>query len=242
MPIYAATSSEAGFMINSIQLIDLNPLDGITPSISFKGTYNYSSTYVFDQMLGAQKEYELDDLVTNQNHSQYLSVSATASLTMQNSFIQSMYVEGTGNYEISHRAAGLFTLSANTVLVLSLNFYGSAIVNDAVPNYYSVNYLKGEFSISGPLGPNSVGYQTSSINDSAFGGLGYAGYQNQFNHTLGLSFINMNNQSINGLFGATLFTYGHGEGNASAVPEVQENMMLMAGLALLGFLVRRRQR
>ncbi|WP_229261901.1 FxDxF family PEP-CTERM protein [Duganella guangzhouensis] len=259
----ASASSSVSATLGNLHytLIDLDPNDGITPSIVF-GNVGYTdrssqtSTYAYDDANGVHSKFNravapsITSSVT-QSSPQY-SMSASASGTsMLNSGVLSAYLQTSGDNKVSFDYDSTadfgvlqFTLSAHT----AITFYADASVSAASSGLPSGGYRNsalGIATLSGSFGGN--GTALSFFNEDARASLdqivGSAGADlpvtDAKNQTLEFTYNNLLDIGIRGYVTSSVGTYATLA--VLAVPEPETYAMLLAGLGLIGAIARRRK-
>lgn len=260
-PAFAASSASASIGPLSFQLIDLNPLDGVTPWITFASTGYDNFIYVQAQRsdltlsdyseLGGASPWATASLTASAGAAQAAASIAGTGVAHGSTLLASGSIgdfqAAAGNYALFNTAArapyytsNAFTLSANTLLVISgtANVTASAVgflgfgANSAAANV--------ELTVSG-AGGGGGGYQIAadfiSVSDSTY--LGNESFNLATGRTLAVSFLNLTNGSLNG--DLQLSVSAGGVSHANPVPEPETYALMLAGLALIGKLVRRRR-
>lgn len=234
-------SSSASVSNVHYQLIDLNPNDGIAASISFAGSFNQSSSEVYDISKG-QKQ---DSQTTTDLSSVYANVvlgdgqaaagiSTPASGGTFGNLYTKGYQSGTGSFSAYSGMNASFTLSANTVLVLFGTIGGHATSGSPwTPNNTATSWAV--FDVTGPTLPNGGGIQYASVNRNWSNEHGpQSSYEN-----FTLSYVNGQQQATTGFLSANMSSGARN--TAQPVPEPETWGMLLGGLALVGALARRRR-
>ena len=221
------------------QLIDLDGNDGITPEISFFGSYNSVQASV---LTGTYTDGYSASASRNASTSRAISVAlgdttTGAGASYGGGAFAAMNSNGVigevGNYSASQSFQTSFTLSPKTLLLVFGHLTGSATGGYS---YYQSSSSNGAISLTGALTPDGYGNQSSSINDSA-----YSYYGSQFDHSFALSFANGNAAALNGNFRAATGVSGQSNvGFSQPVPEPETWARMFMGLGLLAFENRRK--
>ena len=259
LPVMAASSASASLGPITVTLFDLDPFDAIAPSITFAGPGMGSDSYVntwaseaipsggSNSPLGGGAPWapvSTSDTAGGASASASISGPGMASLTSVSASGSAADVFGppTNNaqyYGVAHPMLGYssFALTAKTLLIISAPASIAAAASGPA-GYYS-HYASADvyLSLHGP-GASGGGSQ-SSVDQLAY--TNYA-YNSSFSHTdsrlLGASFVNLTTGPLSGY----LYNYSAVYGLTSApVPEPGTYAMLLAGLGLVGSMVRRRR-
>jgi hypothetical protein len=238
----AQVSSTANVRSTGYQLIDLDLNDGVSPWITFVNTSNAANAQI---SVGTYSDGFTSAASRNASSPRPIGVSvgdanAGAAASYSGGVFGSLASNGQtndqGSYSANQSFNTSFVLSPKTILV----YFGeiSGTVSSAVP-YYQNTQSSASASLNGSLLPGYGGQQSSSINNSLYN---YYGGSNQFNQSFTLSFVNGNAVELNGNFSANTSTYGSNSiAAARAVPEPETYAMMLAGLAGLGFVARRKK-
>lgn len=237
----AQVTARASIGDTSYQLIDLDASDGVAPEISFFNisntvqsritTGNYSDNYTATASRTASTTRSANVAVGDMNS------GAAASYSGGNfgSASSSGQVNEVGSFGASQSFTANFTLSPKTLLLFFGHLSGSA----AAGSYYDQStYSSASASLSGSLLPGGIGYQNSQISANA---ASYY-YNNSYDTSFTLSFVNGGSSDLGGSWNLATSTSGNNySGFAQPVPEPETYAMMLAGLTLLGAVVRRRQ-
>lgn len=267
-PALADASSSATFGNLVITLTDLDPNDGITPSLAF--TYNglsfvdtrtegWGDLYESNQYqhYGSQQQGSL----TGEMHTAWSA--ATASVTTANNVggfsalsaqgVAHSGLDGYGTY--SSFATGAtpvneFVLSANT----QVSFSVQTDLHAATSMGYNLDADMGEYALArvllnvgGTVGGNGVFDAQEKLVDAAFDVLDdntTTGVSNSWSGLLSVSFANTGSSDASGWLQTFVTTQGNSAlwDGVTPVPEPSTYMMMVGGLALLGWVGRRRRR
>jgi hypothetical protein len=262
-PAFAGSTSSATLGSFSWQLVDLNPLDNVAPSITFftggrdsaSASTRASQSNPFDQ--------QSQDILVDGSWAPVTSFSSTsqawATATVTNSDIGSAVLSASGaaatpfsayshdyaNYtgqvfiytkDGSHSS---FSLSANTLVTFSAvaTISGSAQAGGSPQGAHAL--ARAWFDA---YGPGSFGGGFQSSNDYAYQDVyDYGNSPQSFSEsrTLRLSFLNLTAGDMNGQMYAGVDVDGYSY--AVPVPEPESYALLLAGLGLLGFIAKRKK-
>jgi hypothetical protein len=267
-PAFATASSSAVFGNLVITLTDLNPTDGIAPSLTYitKGQAivvtegrSWGDTHDDNQYI----EYGHDqqgtvksDMLTDWSHSTATVVAARnvagfTSLSAQG--VANSGLDGYGGYyALANGAApalNLFTLSANTAVTFSV--MGSMHVMTSMG--YNLDADTGEYAYSDAvinvLGNVNGNFQVDSQERSLYAGFDVRddnttfGQSDSWSGQLSVSFYNYGQTDTTAEFQAFVKTEGQSGiwDGVTPVPEPETYAMLLGGLALVGGVARRRR-
>ena len=245
-----------------IQLFDLNPYDSVLPSIVFT---NADNSYISAYASNSQTANYINTAGTATSGTASITASnsgATAtSLQGAQSSISGQVSGGTGGTNASFYGYVIapyyssFTLSANTAVrfsTVATVTAGTTVGYSQIPYGYEsasssvslwANGYSGSSSQSGSDGISAYANYTPSWSyDPATGNYNvtYSGNQNSTTQTLFVGLANFSSSSMNGSVSAQTFVNGNSS-IAAAVPEPETYAMLLAGLGLMGAVVRRRR-
>jgi hypothetical protein len=243
--VSSATATITGF---SFVLYDLDPSDGIDPELTFTYEQSSSSAYVYSSAESA------DD--SDWQPGNFVPTSATALLAFGNasaatdasSATASGSVSGPGyggEGYFSANAYGVdngFTLTPWTGVKLTATSEGTASTgpsSGSSGNDYASAYGQLQTTI---YGDNGYEYHSSSRQAYAscgtWDGIACSGESNSFSGTFSVSYANFSDDAVAGYISAYASAYGR---STVPVPEPQTYLMLLAGLAGVSAVVRRRR-
>lgn len=238
----SATATITGF---SITLYDLDPGDGIAPELTFTYESSHSQTNVYS---ASEDSWDLDGqpgsfvptsamsmLAFGHAHAETDAGSATAM-----GHVSGPAYGGYGTfYAYAYGVANNFTLTPWTGMKLTLAFDGSASTGPG--DQYEYAYAYGELQTSIDA---ENGYENHYTQRQAYAGCGTwdgsacSGESNSFSGTFSLSFANFSDDEVSGYMYANAYASGQ---STVPVPEPRTYLMLLAGLAGVGAVVRRRR-
>lgn len=267
-PALAASAASATIAPLVMQLIDLDLSDGVAPSITFASP-SYGSSGVMASAL-QQYPYDIEERSHyNTGPWDVASVSVTVGVAQVSASITgagtatSTTFNATGTsgdfmspdyydyvtYSAWSSAPALFhfnsfTLSANTALLITAEATIAVSGTGGVapnPNYDYNDYARATTTLKISGGAPGGGQQISSSFLSYGAQAAYgAPFDSTATRTLGVSFINVANGTLDGtlIVQADVFGWTY----ATAVPEPASAALMFAGLAGVGFAVQRRRR
>jgi len=258
---FAASSSSATLGPLNVQLFDLNPLDGITPSITFASDAGQSSTYAYvyqpnPYAYDVQNNYgatlwgdvsssamtslawassSLSGAAATGHGATLTAAGATADFTSPSYYDSASYNAST----TSHTSGSPFTLSANTALVIS-----AAATATAAANGHNLSYADNA-SASASLylwgaGPSGAGSQSAYDSASVYRDSYLNGpWTATDSRTLGAAFVNLTSGDMSGYL--QLSVDADGNTYASPVPVPAAVWLMGSGLLGLAGIARRNQ-
>lgn len=256
----ATTSAVATISNMQIQLIDLDPNDGIAPSITYCGGAICGSSSFGGVYRGRASDVDKEQL----NYSKTLFGNSAASVTSGPASAQASVFSGPNGLSLtvsgtaigSGFAAGAFavdnfssfTLSNNTLLTITADASYSAALDGGRDTVYEEATVYFDFRLYGPdsdgIGccQNSEAGGFTGIYAELFydeeGNPQYVGSSMSGSGRMEISFGNVSGGDLGGSLWAGVRVTG--VSNALPVPEPSTNVLLVAGLGVVGFLTRRR--
>lgn len=244
---HAAASASASIGTVSITLIDLDPLDGIAPSLTFSGESSQSSGYVGDpyayDFMSASGFYTPTSALASSTTG-WSSGSTSANGATSSTMLYGSTASGVYNYSNSSGYSyGQFTVTPWTLVILTTSYDVEAMTTigtDGVNYESSQGGAQLEMNIAGQDGWE---YHLISRYVSAshmWDGIGYVPTSDAASGQMTLSVANVAETEVSGSFYA--YAYTSAGSSIAAVPEPGTYAMLLAGLAGIGTMVRRRRR
>lgn len=270
-PALAAATSSATLGQFTITLIDLDPNDGIAPSISFlpygaaggPGIYGQADSYSLSpesavfQTDTRKPGKSLSD--TAQTASSGASASMTGSIAgagvaaLSASGYALTSAEASGHYYATASAPAAetreFVLSANTMVSFSAlgnisasyTLGGTAAAQEGESALGVVMLGVGGFAADGESVLRDLQRRYVSLQFQIDGTVPAGPAADSWAGLLTASYSNLSNHAANGQFYAEVEAGGRSLASVAAVPEAETYTMLLGGLALLGAVVRRRR-
>jgi hypothetical protein len=244
---FAGSAAEVRFDVLTVTLVDLNPADGIVPTIGFAGGASRASAVLF-QPFGVYDE----DVGNGGSAWGDVDVSVTLSLGHVEASLTGAGVDGSGatvhvagqaaepggplgasvQYQAQvwapYQSAGAFVLSPWTSVTFSVQANLSAITQSSGTSH--------DYAVAGAyLFLNGTGDAATLECESLAGRQCSAGDVRQ----LSVSFANSAGTSVDGTFQAWAQAAGYSQ--AVGVPEPATPLLLLGGLGVLGSVARRRR-
>jgi hypothetical protein len=261
-PVFAASS--AGASLDNLTLTLFSLVPNVTPTITWSNSnYNSISVYAYDYgNANYQSSYQYGFGALNAAASTALSQasgsigSGLGNLPYTSVSSSGSTVGGAGNQQgyfgsSSNGASSSFTLSANTIAIFSATGATNAATTvgyNPLTGGNESGYSIAQLTASGSAGINGSQSMSDYLNSYAYSTATwdpvtstykYSGQQDNKSGLLSVSFVNTTGRSLTGSFQA--YTYAYGYSTISPVPEPETYAMLLAGLGMMGFMVRRRK-
>lgn len=227
----AAASANASIGALSVQVIDINPLDGITPTLSFSNGWTWShidSTSYWDN--------KSNDLATGSS-SAFSAANGSASSNANGNGVSASANIVSGTYALYYsnqwaETSMNFSLNGAAAVVFSTPFSVSAATTSAQYGYetgYSWAQMSGTAASGSGNNTNFSDYQYANA---------YSGYNSDSNQSGSLTggFVSTASSAT-----GSLYLYAGSEVSTQPVPEPSEYLMLLAGLGVVGYAVKRRK-
>ncbi|GGY03845.1 PEP-CTERM sorting domain-containing protein [Massilia dura] len=262
----ASATSAGGLGAVTITLVDLDPNDGITPSIRFATDADGIDG---GTVSGELRSWTADGESFREFRSQGTGpaslvaagrdtamASAGGSVTgLAGAGFSALAAQGQagsgatarGSYDVSAQSAWVgFTLSANTAVQFSASGWAQGSTStggDPATGWDEAGGALVALSAGGPDGGGSIVWdddeRIATASYTLDGAGNVHGDAQSWSGLLGVSFSNATGASADGIFTAEVRAFGHSA--VSAVPEPATGVMLLAGLGLVGAGVRRQR-
>ncbi|MEW9899159.1 PEP-CTERM sorting domain-containing protein [Chitinivorax sp. PXF-14] len=235
---HAATPLSASASIDwssfTVSIYDINPLDGETPSVNFSDASKWSGAYNFTNLSSvASSDYRS-------------SWTPTPALSAISSFANGYANAGNSDSSISSNA----NMTAPLADVWNINSYASKSANFTINGMaavvFSAHYslIAHDDNLADDNRANASVIFYSGLTESDGTQYGYsqtsAGITDgSKSGTLRLAFVNTDGTPMHGYFGAN--ATAQVGASVAPVPEPSEYLMMLSGLGLVGFAVRRRK-
>lgn len=238
----SATATVTGF---SITLYDLDPSDGIDPELTFTSEGSYSSAYVYSlsesdsDSSSAPGHWSPTSAMAMLGFGQAQASTDSTGATAMGSVSGPSY-GGQGSFSADGYGVNSgFMLTPWTGMKLTLSFDGTATTS--VGEYLESAGAYGQLQIGVSVeNGNETHYAYRNAYASCLWDGSICGPEsNSFSGTFSLSFANLSDQAADGWMYADAYAYGQ---STVPVPEPQTYLMLLAGLAGIGAVVRRRRK
>lgn len=261
----ASATSAGGLGAVTITLIDLDPNDGITPSIVFAPDTGGNSGGV---VAGELRSWTADDESFREFRSQGFGLASSVSAGRQTTMASAhgsisgltgagfsalgaqgqagSGPEARGSYDVTVQSAWAgFTLSANTAVQFSASGWAQGTTStggDPDTGWDEAGGALVGLSAAGFDSGGTLVWDDDQHIATASHTLDDAGNVHgdaqSWSGLLSVSFSNASNASADGIFTGEARAFGHSA--VSAVPEPASGLMLLGGLGLVGALARRR--
>lgn len=243
---HAAASASASIGTVSITLIDLDPLDGIAPSLTFFDGVSQSSGYVSDPYASdytSAAGFNTPTSALASSATGWASGSTSPNGATSSTMLYGATADGVYNNANGYGGSyGQFTLTPWTLVILTTSYDVEAMTTigtDGVNYESSTAGAHLEMNIAVDDGWEyhyTYRYASASY---MWDGMGYVPTSDAGSGQLTLSVANVADTEVSGNFYSNASTYAYSY--IAAVPEPSTYAMLLAGLAGIGAAVRRRR-
>lgn len=262
-PAFAASSASASFGPLNIQLIDLAPLDGQAPWLAFNDAAynNVVSANAYQPPVAEDRQSVLTGgswtpaaISASSGVAQAaaaisgpgtaIGISLSASGAVSNFYSPSPFDMARFDSRAASPSDGFyasdFTLSANTLLVVSTQASVAATGEFGGSAYGAYAQGSAALAVTGP-GAGGGGRQSAddSIAVSGYASSADTSFANSNSRELTLSFVNLTGSDMTGQLRMETSTFGYTYANP--VPEPETYALMLAGLAAISLLARRRR-
>ncbi len=261
----ASATSAGGFGIVTITLVDLDPADGVAPSIVFAadpGGFSGATVSGEVRSRGADGEGYREFKRIGLTRGAVVSASGGADLVSVGGSVAGQAGVGfsgittngtagnsadtwTSYYLTATTPWAAFTLSANTAVQFSVAGWAEATTTTGGNPDTGFDEAAGSVLYLGAAGAGAGGdlvwdeaERAASASYMLDDAGNVRGTHDAWNGSMTVSYSNLTGAAAEGGFGAQVKTFGHSA--VSPVPEPATNLMLLAGLAMLGAVARRR--
>jgi hypothetical protein len=243
-PAFAASSASATAGAVSITLFDLNPSDGLAPSLTFIG--ESSASYAFAGGMSLSDVAGGLDATTTVTLNAPL-VSVAGSTSPNGAFGQAAVAggDGSGNW-VGGDGQGVFSASievgAWTGVLIEMDYAGTATTTVGMTGSgegeVAQSFISVLINIDGADGRESHSATRSLYASSVWDGSGYTGQDLSFSGRLRLTYANLSDDLLTGNYVTSAYAYA---ASAVPVPEPGTYGLMLAGLAGVAAVARRRR-
>jgi hypothetical protein len=245
VPAVAMSSASATISGFSITLYDLDPSDSNAAELTFtsEGSSSYASVFS-DGESDSHPDWQAGNFVPTSATAMlafgHAHAETDASGATAMGHVSGPVSGGIGSFSaIADGVSSEFTLAPWSGMKLTLTFNGTASTGPGTGSDDAGAYGQLSIYVQSDSGwENHNGYREVFASCGAWDGTLCSGESNSFSGTFSLSFANFSDDAVSGLMYAEASAYGQ---SAVPVPEPQTYLMLLAGLAGVGTVVRRRR-